>query len=298
VNIITLDFETYYDDDYSLKKMTTEAYVRDPRFEVLGMGIRYHDGRADWTSEYVQEALEDWNVASSAVLCHHAQFDGLILSHHFNIRPKLWLDSLSMARLVVGNHLSVSLDNLAKHFGLHGKTIDYKSFKGKHWHELTPAEQQGLADGCLHDVELTWELFNRLMVGFPDEELRVVDLTIRMFVEPVLEGDVELLARVWMDEERRKRDALTELGVTEADLQSAEHFAELLRAEGIEPDTKISPRTSGDVYCFAKTDDWMKQMIEEDSRAGALCRARLGIKSTLNQTRAERLGWMAVRGRK
>ena len=31
MDVYTLDFETYYDQEYSLSKVTTEEYVRDPR---------------------------------------------------------------------------------------------------------------------------------------------------------------------------------------------------------------------------------------------------------------------------
>ena len=44
MKIMTIDFETYYDKDYSLTKLTTEAYVRDPRFEVLMVGIMIDGG--------------------------------------------------------------------------------------------------------------------------------------------------------------------------------------------------------------------------------------------------------------
>ncbi len=301
MNIVTLDFETYYDDDYSLKKLTTEAYVRDPRFEVSGVGLGspWSNGTlgCQWfTGDEIKEAFAKLDWQNIAVLCHHAQFDGFILSHHYGIKPRLWLDTLSMARLVVGNHLSVALDSLAKHYNLAGKQIDYKVFKGKHWHELTAGEQSHLASGCLHDVELTWRLFNILTEGFPDEELRVIDLTVRMFTEPVLRGDIELLGKVWMDERLRKTAALRELGVTDKDLQSNERFADCLRAEEIEPPLKESAKTPGGIYAFAKTDEFMKELIEDDTRAGALARARLGVRSTLNQTRAERLGYMATRG--
>ncbi len=295
MNIVTLDFETFYSDDYSLKKMTTEAYIRDPRFEVLGCGFRYSsDGALNWYRGTDMQIMLN-GLWDHAVLCHHAQFDGLILSHHFGIRPALWLDTLSMARLVVGNHLSVALDSLAKHYQLAGKTIDYASFKGKHWQDLTAGEQSRLGSGCLHDVDLTWRLFNILMKEFPDEELRVIDMTVRMFTEPVLQGDVDLLAKVWMDEERRKLALREALGVSEQELQSAETFAALLRNEGVEPEQKAGK--NGPIFCFAKTDDFMKELAEDDGRAGALVRARLGVRSTLNQTRAERLGWMATRGR-
>lgn len=320
MNIITLDFETFFSDDYTLKKMTTEAYIRDPRFEVLGCGLMDSLGRSCWLKAGELGSLSA--LTGATVLCHHAQFDGFILSHHFGIKPRFWLDTLSMARLVVGNHLSVALDALAKHYGLGGKSLNYNEFKGKHWHELTSVEQQNLANGCLHDVSLTWWLFNILMNGwtphldfagepmlpgefrdealmrpFPDEELKVIDLTVRMFNEPVLQGDVDLLGKVWMDEQRKKYDLLGELQISRDDLQSSERFADLIRAEGVEPATKSSPSDPAkQIYAFAKTDDFMKELIEDDGRAGALARARLGVRSTINQTRAERLGFMATRG--
>lgn len=298
MKIITGDYETFFSDTYSLKKLTTEHYIRHPEFEVHGIGIRWPDGSKQWYDrEEIPAVFASIDWTQTAWLGHHQQFDGFIMSHHYKVRPALHLCSLSMARLVVGNHLSVSLDNLAKHFELAAKTVPYNLFRGKHWNELTQAEQTQVADGCLHDVSLTWDLFNILMRSFPDEELKVIDTTVRMFTEPVLQGDVELLGKVWMDEETKKRNSLEELGVTSADLQANELFAGLLRAEGVEPDVKPSPSDpSRHIFAFAKTDDFMKELIEDDGRAGALARARLGVRSTLNQTRSERLGYMATRG--
>lgn len=271
--------------------MTTEAYIRDPRFEVHGMGVRFANGDLKWFEDPAEFFSDEVDFA---ILAHHAHFEGLILWHHFGIRPKLWLDTLSMARMVIGNHLSVSLDSLAKHFDLEAKNVPYNLFKGKHWHEIPLAEQEQIARGCLHDVDLTWQIFQILLKEFPTEELKVVDMTVRMFAEPVLQGNIPLLGKVWMDEETRKAGQLDALGLEGADLQSAETFASLLRAEGVEPQTKNGK--NGPIYAFAKTDDFMKELIEDDGRAGALCRARLGVRSTIDQTRAERLGWMARRG--
>lgn len=130
---------------------------------------------------------------------------------------------------------------------------------------------------------------------FPPEELAVIDLTVRMFTQPVLEADIELLGKVWTDEARRKREAMAALGVTEKELQSSTLFAELLRGEGIEPPTKDGK--NGPIYCFAKTDTFMQEGLEhEDERTRTLFEARLGVRSTIDQTRAERLGFMAQRG--
>ena len=105
----------------------------------------------------------DW--ANTACLAHHAQFDGLILSHHYGVKPRVWFDTLSMARLLLGNHLSVGLDSLARHFGLAAKTVPYNLFRGKHWAELDPAIQGQVAAGAIHDVNLTWAIFCKMMTG-------------------------------------------------------------------------------------------------------------------------------------
>lgn len=304
MNIVTLDFETYFDSDYSLKKMTTEAYVRDPRFEVLGVAIRwneYPDAKCNQTLWYAEDGDDvknylyqvDWE--NTACLCHHSQFDGLILSHHYGVRPRAWLDTLSMARLVLGNHVSVGLASLSQHFGLQAKNVPYDLFKGKRWRELDAGVQKAVADGACHDVELTWQIFNILAKEFPAEEYQVVDSTIRMFTEPVLVGDLEALGKVWTDERNRKLDLLRSLSVEHSDLQSADRFVALLEAEGVAVPTK--PGKVGPIYCLAKTDKFLKDLEEHDNpRVAALASARLGVKSTIMQTRAERMGWMARRG--
>jgi DNA polymerase len=295
MDIITLDFETFFDQDYTLSKLSTEAYVRDPRFEVLGCGIRWSNGKLAW---YTDQQLENGVLAGfqdHAFLCHHAHFDGLILSHCFGLRPRAWLDTLSMARQVVGNHLPKGLDALAEHFGLPTKSVPYALFKGKSWDSIPPADQAAIADGCLHDVELTWEIFTRLAREFPASEYLLVDLTIRMFTEPVLEGDLDLFARLWLAERDRKRDLLRQAGVTAAELQSSARFAALLSEAGVE--IPMKPGKHHPIPCFARTDQFMRDLQDDpDEYLAGLARARLGIRSTLVQTRVERLGDAAARG--
>jgi hypothetical protein len=320
MNIITLDYETYYDDEYTLSKMTTESYVRDPRFEVHGVGIRWSDGRTQWYEG--DTVFRQFEFKDCAVLCHHAQFDGLILSHHYGIKPKMFLDTLSMARLLIGAHLSVSLESLLKHFGMAPKTVPYDLFRGKHWHELSPAVQQQVAEGCCDDVQRTWDLFQKLAASFPRGEYAFVDSTVRMFTNPVLVGDTDRLGEIWQKEENDKRALLDELQVTAADLRKQWKFAELLRAEGIEPEQKPGkPKTcdacggtGGPVesiclvckgegtigrynYAFAKTDDFMRDLLDsEDERVAMLAQAKLDAHATGTQTRTARLGWMSTRG--
>jgi hypothetical protein len=302
MNIIVLDFESFFSDDYTLKKMTTEAYVRDPRFEAHGVAIR----NPEWESvgpattwfdgaDIAAGALEfDWS--NSAVLCHHAQFDGLILSHRFGIRPAYWLDTLSMARQQLGNHLSASLDNVRQHYGMPFKRTPYDKFKGKHWHEMSPDVQREVADGACDEVESIWRIFNLMNAGgFPPEMYPWIDNTVRMFTEPRLVGDIDMLGKLWQEETQHKAALLAQLGVTAKDLGSDEIFAGLLRQLGVEPDTKDTGKQIK--YSFAKTDPMMQELADdEDDDVRALVEARLSIKSTLQQTRSERLGFMASRG--
>lgn len=298
MQIIALDFETFFGQDFTLSKMTTESYIRDPRFEAHGAAVKLGpDQPAEWIDAcFLQGFFDDMDWSDTAIIAHHAHFDGLILSHHYGVRPKLWLDTLSMARLLLGNHLSVSLDSVRRHFGMPAKRTPYELFKGRHWHELSGEVQELVASGCEDEVESIWALFQRLAADFPRGEYDLVDMTIRMFTEGTLRGDIDLLAQIWRDEDERKVDLLAEMGISSADdLQSAAHFADLLRAEGVEPALKQGK--NGPIPAFAKTDDFMKELLDhDDPRVSGLARARLGIKSTAIQTRAETLGWMAQRG--
>ncbi len=296
MNILVADTETFFDDEHSLKKKTTEHYCRDPLFEVHGWALSWNGDPAFWlTHEEAKQyfATVDWST--TAVLCHHSAFDCFILNHTYGVIPNAILCTLSMARLLLGNHVSVALGSLAKHYGLEAKNVPYDLFKGRHWHELAPDIRQQVADGACHDVELTWSIFSEFARTFPVEEYRTVDTTIRMFTEPMLVGDVELLGKVWSAEEKRKNELLAELDVDVTDLQSAAKFQTMLEAEGVEVEMK--PGKNAPLPAIAKTDEFMKGLLEHpNERVSLLAAARLGVRSTLNQTRAERLGWMARRG--
>ena len=297
MNLLVLDFETHFSDDYTLKKMTTEAYIRDPRFEALGCGVIWPDGTQQWyDGPEIPRIFEDPEFPHCAVLCHHAQFDGLILSHHYNIKPRFWYDSLSMARLSLGVHLSVGLDNLARHFGLEGKSVPYNEFRGKRFADLDRDLLGRLGAGCLHDCTLTLDIFERLAGNFPVDEYQTIDWTVRLFTEPVLDADIDQLGEIWLEEEARRVDLLATLGASAKEIGSNETFTALLEAEGVEVEYKEGK--NGPIPAFAKTDHFMEEILEDaNPRVQALAAARLGIKSTIDQTRAERFGYMATRGR-
>lgn len=298
MQFIVIDFETYFDQDFTLKKLTTEAYIRDVRFEVHGAGIQWPDGLRVWyDAADLPEMFQQIDWDNTACLAHHAHFEGLILSHHYNRRPRVWLDTLPMARLILGNHVRVGLEHLATLFKLAPKSVPYDLFKGQHWQELAPSVRCLVSDGCLHDLGLTWDIFQQLLPAFPTEELEIVDMTIRMFTEPLLEGDVPALQLIQANEAARKQGMLDRLQVTAADLGSDEIFATILRTRfDIEPETKITAK--GNIkYAFAKTDPFMVDLLEDaDEELQTFAEARIGIKSSIDQTRAGRLEGMARRG--
>lgn len=296
MNVLTLDFETYFDVDYTLKKLTTEAYIRDPRFEALGLGVRYPDGRLEWVEgPQIRAWLLEQSWANQVVLCHHAHFDGLILSHHYNFKPFAWLDTLSMARLALGNHVPAGLGALAKHYNLAEKNVDYGAFKGRHLVDLTSAELAMLGEQCLHDCALTYEIFTRLRSSTSQEAFHLIDTTVRMFTEPKLIGDPAALATAQADEVVRKGSLLFALNVTAKELCSNTTFAALLADEGVEMEFKDGK--NGPIPATAKTDTFMGNLlVDPNDRVVALAEARLACKSSIEETRAGRLLSMAQRG--
>jgi len=294
---IVIDFETYFADDFTLSKMSTEAYIRDPRFEIHGAAIKWQqDIPARWYDRRQLELIlkqEDWSDVF--LICHHTNFDGLILSRHFNVVPKMYGCTMSMARLLFASHLSVSLDSVRKELGFAPKTTPYAQFKGRHWQQMDGGLQRTLAEGCEDEVESIWQIFKILAKNFPQEEYEVVDSLIRMFVNPVLCADTALLAELWESEAKAKQERFRGLGIAESDVQSSDKFQALLEAEGVEIPYK--PGKNNDIPQFAKNDDFMQELLEHDNeRIRTLAEARIGAKSTLLQTRAETLGYMAQRG--
>lgn len=298
MRIVVADWETFFDSasGYTLKKMTTEAYLRDPRFQAHGCAVTWDaKAKAQWIPQSNLHLLSQHDWSDTMLVHHHAHFDSGIESFHYGIRPKAIGCTLSMARLLLGNHVSVSLDSVRQHFGLPNKLTPYHLFDGKHWDELTPHEQKLVADGACDEVESIWYIFQRLAKDFPAEEYQVVDTTVRMFTDPTLIADVPALKAVWAAEAARKDALLAEVGCTVKELRSDARFAELLRAEGVEPETK--PGTNGPIYAFAKSDKFLKDLEEHDNeRVAALAAARIGNKTSIKQTRAVRMAHMAQRG--
>lgn len=300
MSLCVVDFESFYDQDFSLSKLTNEEYIRDPRFEVIGVGIKVNAGKTRWysgTKEYLKQVFIRYEIEKHAVLNHHAHFDLAILNWHFDIRPKLILDTLSMARGVHGAHGGNSLAALAERHNLGAKGTEIINAKGKRRIDFTTPELARYGEYCCNDVDLTYALFKCLRPYYTKAELKIIDLTVRMFTEPVLVVDVPLLEQHLIDIRFKKAQLLAEAGVDKSILMSNPKFADLLRMYGIDPPMKISKTTGKDAFAFAKTDPGFKALLDHDNeQIQAFAAARVGNKSTLNETRTQRFIDIGRRG--
>lgn len=289
--LITIDFETFYDDEYTLKKLTTADYVRDPRFELIGAGVKIENSASQWMrpDEFrVWAASLDWSRC--AFLAHHTHFDGLIAAHHYGIRPAVWFDTLSIARALHRVGVGGSLKALLEKYGLGKKGDEVIVNRGKHLRDFAPEEYARYGAYCCNDTDGAYNLFCAMSRNFPDAELWAIDTTIRMFTEPAFVTDQGLLERFLVAERERKAGLLSRIMADKEMLMSNDKFAKLLVDLGETPPIKISLRTGKETFAFAKTDPGMKALLDhEREEVRWVTEARVGVKSTINETRTERL---------
>lgn len=304
MDIITIDFETYYDQEYSLSKMTTEAYVRDDRFEIIGVGVKINSEPTDtYSGEDVGRFLRSLNYKNAAILAHNTVFDGAILRWRYGIKPKFWLDTLSMSRPEYKMRVGGSLASLAWALNLGEKGTEVVQAKGKRRADFTPQELDAYMGYCANDVELTYKLYQVLKSKLPPSELLMIDLLIRMYVDPLIEVDVDHLRGHLHRVMTNKEQLLNKLSKNDPErirkiLSSNDKFADLLRLLKVTPPTKISKTTGKTTYAFAKTDRELLDLQDHsDQRVQAVVAARLGVKSTIEETRTQSLIEAGQRGR-
>ena len=280
--------------------MTTEEYIRGEEFEVIGVAVKVNDEETQWfsgTKEKTRLFLEQFDWGNSLALAHNAMFDAAILSWTFGIKPTAWLDTLSMARAIHTIEVGGSLAALATYYGLGVKGTEVLDAKGKRRIDFAGDELAKYGEYCKNDVELTYALFQELMQDFPNFELKLVDLTIKMFSEPVLELDTNVLLAHLSDVQKKKEDLMEWVEADREQIMSNDKFSELLKALGVEPPRKISATTGKEAWAFAKTDEGFKALLEHDNPVvQALASARLGVKSTIEETRTQRFLGIAERG--
>ncbi len=301
--MVVIDFETYYSKEFSLSKITTEEYIRSPQFEIIGVCVKEDDGPIEWitgTNEEIRAALLKHDL--STVVCHNTAFDGAILSWVLDIHPRLLIDTLSMARPIIGaktgGMVGGSLRALSEHFGIGQKGTEIYNTLGKHLKDFTPGELQRFGAYCVQDVNLTYQLWKKLAPEFPLMETALINITLKMFTEPAIVLDKPLLIDHLAKVKAHKAELLTKVGGLERDVfMSNDKFAQMLRDRGVEPPVKVSPTTGKEAYAFAKTDPGFQALLSHpNEEIQALAAARLGVKTTIEETRTQAFIDVANRG--
>lgn len=334
---ITLDFETYYckKSKYSLaaKGMTYEKYIRDNKFEVIGLAVKVGNRNTEWLSPHeIQDWINHVEVAygwdNVRLIAQNAVFDASILGLKYNVYPGQIADTMLMSKAVQqwdGNSLDVITCQLRTKYGwicvqnndgstwvgsATGENEQLKQFAvdkgtevhdadGKHLCDFTDEEYDAYAQYCITDVDLTWSAYRFFLdyYGFPEQEIDVMTTSIEMYTYPVMELDTKVLEEVKANVNQLREESLARAGVTLEEVRSDAKFAEALMKLGVEPPTKIN--TKGEVkYAFAKKDlEFLKLLEHEDEGVRELAQARFDNKSSQAVTRVEDFLSKAERGK-
>lgn len=316
MNYLTLDFETYYDKEINLKKMTTQAYVMHPQMEVLMVSAKFNEDPVqviDGEQIPTFFATVDWS--NTAVIAHNAVFDGSILYWRYGVRPAMLIDTMSMAQAlgvptIAGSASLATCIRLLQEAGyaVPPKGTEVLDALGKRRADFTPQQWAAYREYCKNDTDITWFLFKVLRQYLTDEEMRFQDIILRCYTEPRLTVDLPTVEYELNRCRTYKAEQLAEVckmfGTTQENLsallRSNNKFAEVLRSIGgvteeeaeqgksgsfIIP-TKVSEKTGKTTWAFGKTDVAFKELCEhEDPKVQAVCQARLAAKSSIDETR-------------
>lgn len=298
MDILTIDFESYYNNKIKLgfgtrgSGQTTQQYLDDPRFHVVGVAVKLNDQPTESFSGSPEETkiwLQQWPWDNAFALAHNAIFDMSILAWHFDIRPKKILDTLCMARALHGTKVGGSLKVLAEYYDVGVKGEEVVQAEGFARGDFSDEHLDSYMAYCRNDVDLTYAIFMLMAPHFNKVEIDLIDMTVRMHSEPTLMLDPLKLEANLHAVQAMKEQLLAAASSTTSELSSNQRFADLLVELGVEPPTKISATTGKEAYAFAKTDDAMKKLAEHpDVRVQALVAARTNTKSTLEESRTER----------
>jgi len=287
---VYLDFETYYDVQVSLTKMSTVQYVNHPDFKVWGVGIKINEGETEWfNEEETPDVLAQINWDDSSVVCHNTLFDAYILTQYFGHKPAYYYDTAAMSRGLYPN-MSARLKDVA--IRLFPNDISKRKgdelVNAKGVRDLDPELDAQIGAYCIQDVDLTYDLYYRMSTGYPQTELDLIDMTVRMFVEPKLILDRGLLITYKEEIAAHTAACLEASGTTREILASQQKFKAYLEELGITVPTKKSPTTGKQIPAFGKNDAAYTQMCAMYPQHNHIWKAREAVKSRVEETRAER----------
>lgn len=304
---IVLDFETYYDADYSLKKMSTVECVMDKRFEITGLGMQLLPN-GDISFSAPNEIISSKGLLTTpakqvwdglTVVGQNLKFDALILREKFGITPKYTVDLIDLDRQwdAQAKH---SLEAMAKRWGAPKSKGDTNQFKGFHWKEMGLVLTHQLKEYCKNDIEIESFLFQKLLplvTCRPEIELPLMNQTLQLFLNPQIEIDFERgeeLKKKMRLEALKPRLELRKHGIKSSRkwISGNKKFTALL--QDVLPENETIPMKQGKnkpILAFAKDDEGLKQLlVHPKEEVRLLTEARIAIKSwPLHISRVDKL---------
>ena len=295
--IITLDFESYWDKDYTLVKQewSTVEYVTSDKFEATGLGVRFRGHTFFAEPDYIQNTLEQLkeylgdNLENAVVVIQNAFFDALILEHHYNLRPKYILDTKQITSFLEarGSH---RLEDLAEEYGLKLRKGDTKQFKGLHWDDMTEEQRNTLGVYCNNDVNIAAELLQKILplVTNPELELPLMNHTTQLFLQKNFKFDFKLAEELKKEMGEQADKVVEELGHTRDEISGNKSFLALMEValpsgESVPMKMSTPSKKTGKsklIPAFAKDDEGMKKLLEHPSiGVRKLAEARQAVKS-------------------
>lgn len=316
MNLVAVDFETYYDKVYSLSKLTTEEYIRDSRFEALLACIApLKKDPVTGASRFMPQMYRGQQIAAglatidwenTALVAWNAHFDASIISWRYGHRIGMPLCAMAMFRMmglpavVGGESLDAAtrwaIENSKASIVPKGTAVN--NALGKRLRQFSITDLMAYEKYCLEDTLNAGYLFlEMLRMGFPVSELEVMAEIIRCYTEPTLVLEPRTMHKCYVDQLRRQQQALNVAGISDVGvLRSDQKFAALLRSLGVEPGMKKNKKGK-DAYAFAKSDDFMAELLNgENDTLADLAAARVSNKTTIIASRSKRMLDISQRG--
>lgn len=314
---IFIDFETFYDKEYTLKKLTMEEYIRDQRFECIGLSIKVGNTQTQFYPreqglDILRQHLVD--TPDHTLISHNAYFDMGILGLRYDIHPKMMGDTMLMSSVCGLDRCAGggSLDKLSTYL----QSIGYNMpSKGDYVHNMlgVRADSMGQADWisygmyCKTDTDICAAIYQIIVGTVPHDEMRMISTTLKMFTNPIVELNTDLLVdykeRLIQKRHDLLKDVANRLGFSGIDelgthLRSTAKFAKLLESIGVPVPMKYSEKQDKMIPAVSKTDQEFLDLKDRGSElVQALCEARLGAASNLEMTRCDRFIAVSERGR-
>lgn len=303
---VFVDLETFWSQEHSLSKMNPIVYCTHKDTEIISCAaaVDKEPVCVSFGEELIKKQFKAFDWSDKIVVAHNnSGFDAMILAWRLGVRPAMYLCTLAMARPHHAKTTGLSLGKLVEHYGVGVKDNSALiNTRGRHLKDFTPDEIEAMRVYNKADTEQCRQLFYKLLPLTSKREMKLIDMTIRMLVQPQFRLDMKLLETTLKEEQARKHEMLLTLaqmlsitGETDEEiaektretLASAAKFKELLESRGVECPVKPSPTNpEKEVPALAKTDEAFIALQESDDPVIAAAAAtRLGVKSTLLESR-------------